>query len=707
MTELESNLDLTGSTLEPWTCSETNHDQLERYQGGKRHEIVEAPGPFKKLALSADGNTLVAISDRGLCVFNTRTRQRLHRFAFAETIEQVAINANGQMIFLADDEQGIHKIDIPFRYQCRVGEHADKIEAMTVDDSGSTLAIASDDGSVTLLDTTCLARLGRIDCGFTAQRIAIREDRDWLLVFGNRQITVYRFSTLDRLTRFAEGDSNDLALDSDLLITEAPGGFILFDAETDNFRVLPTISYKAYDTTPDGRVLATVRNFELALWDPHSGTETRRMRTYVRRVCDVKICAEGQSLFVSGDSAVIEHFSIHGERIATLSDFRVPIMAAMTTGDERRLVVAGENGTVAVYDLVTGEVTRFHLHSCCISKLFVEGSLVATGAHDGWARVLDLDSGEELFATHFPGTPVQAVTLERNRFLVTGNYLGQVRLFDIENGELVREYYGNECTVRSVSVSPCRNYLLSTNEEGQALVFNYSTGEQVNEFQGIGTSYTGCFDESGEFFYFGDGNGRIARARPEAKRIGRRTKLHTSDVRSIRIQGDNLVSIGITDDACIIDTKTGKTRLECPVNTRHYHRVAFMNAAGTRLVTGGQDGCLMFRDPADGTILAELHNLAEGYLWITRNADGATEQGDCFHTDQEQMIQVYDRCNGVETLVNPASREYDHYLRAHNNRIETMAKVGMTPAAMDQKAGLEKAMRRDLSSDWLFRPLLE
>jgi len=709
MTEANKDILARPDFAKPWACSANNRKLIERYANTRRHTIVEDPGPFRKLALSSDGNTLVAVARRVLCLFNTRTRERLDRVVFDSDIEHVVINSDGQIVFVADATNTVHVIDVSFTYRSQVVTYESDIVAMAVDSTGSRLAIADVTSSINLLDTNDFQNTPVPDCGFRPQRLVIRNDEDMLLAYGLREIVVYRLSTVECLARYGNNQQveESFCLTDEHLIAEAPGGFVVFDVATAEFRFVPARTYEAYDATPDGSVFTTAHLYGLTLWDTSRGAEIRQVRTYIREINDIKICDEGQVVYVCGDDAIVDCYSVRGERLATYSDFYSPIMAAATTHADRTLVVADESGSLAVYDLVTGVSSRFHQHTCCISKLFVEGSLVATGAHDGWARVLDLDTGKQEFGVNFPGSPVQAVTLDGDRFLAIGNYLGQVQLYDLDTHKLVREFHGNRCTIRSLSISPCRRYLMSTNESGEALIFDYESGELTNQLKGYGTIYSGCFDESGEFVYFGDDHGWIVKARPNSLRASKRWHIHSSSVRSIHIRGDKLTSIGISDKAQVLDLKTGQTILDCPVNTKPYHRVAFMNASGTRLVTGGQDGCLMFRDVTNGSILAELHNLAHGFLWLTRDDEATKDYGDCFWTDQEALISVYNRVAGIETLLVPSSEEYKEYVRIHKNQSMTMTRVGMTPAAIDESIGQLLEIRRNSIMDWDPFALLE
>ncbi|MCP4982640.1 MAG: WD40 repeat domain-containing protein [Gammaproteobacteria bacterium] len=685
MTETDKEIVAQQEQLEPWACSAQSRKHLEHYGNTRRHTVAEDPGPFRKLSLSNDGNTLAAATRRVLCLFNTRTRERLERFAFDCDIAQVTINGDGQIIFVADTTNAIHVIDVPFSYRSKVFTHRADIVAMTIDSGGSRLAVADATGCIKILDTANFSNISTLDCGYAPQRLVIRLAEDLLLCFGKRKVIAHQLATGKRLARYGNDEhiEDSFCLPGEYLVTEAPGGFVVFNSEATECRYVPTPTCKAFDTTPDGAVFTTTRRNGLILWDASRGAEIRDMQTYIREVGDIKICDEGQSVYVCGDDATVECFSVTGERLATFSDFYSPIMAAATTNNDRTLIVADETGTLAVYDLVDGTASRFPQHTCCISKLHVEGSLVATGAHDCRARVLDLDSGKEVFSVYFPGAPVQAITLDGDRFVGIGNYLGQVQLYDLDNHQLAHEFYGNRSSVRSLSLSPCRRYLMSTNESGEVLIFNYGSGELINQLNGSGIIYSGCFDETGEFVYFGDGKGRIRKARPTSPKILRCWSTHGSDVRSVHVRGNRLSSIGIFDKAQVLDLDSGKTLLDCPVNAKPYHRVAFMNAGGTRLVTGGQDGCLMFHDASDGSVQAELHNLAHGYLWLTRDDDSGKAYGDSFWTDQEELISVYNRVAGIEALLLPSSEAHQEYIRIHKNRGMTMSRVGMTPAATD------------------------
>ena len=108
-----------------------------------------------------------------------------------------------------------------------------------------------------------------LNCDFGLRRIVIRNEEDLLLGYGFREIVVYRLSTGEPLARYGNDHhvEESFCLTGEYLIAEAPAGLVVFDHGTAEFRFLPTRTYKAYDSTPDGSVFTTAHRNELILWD--------------------------------------------------------------------------------------------------------------------------------------------------------------------------------------------------------------------------------------------------------------------------------------------------------------------------------------------------------------------------------------------------------------------------------------------------------
>jgi hypothetical protein len=189
--------------------------------------------------------------------------------------------------------------------------------------------------------------------------------------------------------------------------------------------------------------------------------------------------------------------------------------------------------------------------------------------------------------------------------------------------------------------------------------------------------YAGCFDDAGEFIYFGSCCGKLVKASPLARGHVKEWDLFRNELRSITIRDGKLSCIGIEGDAAIVDLATGEVLLKCPVKTMPYRRVAFTNHDGTRLVTGGADGKLTIRSATDGKPLAEMHNLGGGYLW-TLCVDQEKRPGQqWFWTDRDDLIEVHRNDAGIECVIPWSHPEHADFIELHNDRIATLSMAGL------------------------------
>jgi WD40 repeat protein len=656
----------------------------------ERFTVVEDPGTYHKLALSADGNTIAAAASNVVCIWNTKTRERLDRQVFACVVRQIAITGDGQGLLVVDATNSIHAIDIPFSARTALGKHKCLITALGIDPSGSKAAMGDIQGNVFFFEPFNFVKNDHLQCTRAPGKLTVNLEQDVLTVLTQDSVQVFRISSKEKLGQFGvDGEVERLGHIPEVpLVNLAENVVSVFDAVSGTLRTELQCLASEFDVTADASCVITASPGRVHVWDAISGNCLKEVKTYVYRVADVKICNDARSIYLCGDrDASIEHYQVESGRLASFVDLYCGIMAAATTDDDRRLVVADQRGVITVYDLATGAAKRYQAHGACISKMAVRGSWVATGAHDGLAKVLDIDTGAELYSVDFAGQPVQAIALGARGMLATGNCLGAMQLHDVARKTLVREYYGNTCSIRSLSISGCERFIMSTAEDGNVLVFDYESAELINQYNAHGMVYTGCFGDTGHDLFYGTDRGVVVRARVTVSEVIDRWPLHGTDVRSITICGSRLCSIGIGDDARIVDLANGKVILECPVSTRPYRRIAFLNKDATRFVTGGADGCLMFRDPKDGSVLAALHNLGSGFLFTTLCNGRKYDQAEWFWTDREELIQVHNQVAGIETLLPPTDTRHKEFVQSHKNRPATMAAVGMSPDVAKHAVG--------------------
>ena len=108
------------------------------------------------------------------------------------------------------------------------------------------------------------------------------------------------------------------------------------------------------------------------------------------------------------------------------------------SADGRRAVSGGDDGTVRVWDLDTGEpLHTLAGHDGQVGAVAVsaDGRRAVSGGDDGTVRVWDLDTGQPLHALAGHDGPVRAVAVSADgRRAVSGGDDGTVRVWDLDTG---------------------------------------------------------------------------------------------------------------------------------------------------------------------------------------------------------------------------------------------------------------------------------
>ena len=679
---------------------------VRKYASTERHSIALDPGPIHRLGLSLDGGTLAGAAGNTLCIWDTRTRNCTHRLMFKEPVEHIAVSGDGQRVLVADRDNALHQIDHIDGSRSELTVAPEIITAIAVDPDYTLCAYGTADGFVRTLDIDGTEPGLKIDTGAIPTGIVVDTTRDVLLITQRGSAEVYSLSSGDLIATYDGNESQipDIELPWTQIVTTQGSVVAAFDAKTGKIVGSAECASAAIDSTLDGSRIVAAINHRTIIWDGRSEELLLDIHTYNRAVRDVKISNDGEHVYTCGHDSTVEVHTAAGRWQASLADSYGSLTGAGLTEGDKQLVVSDEQGLVTVYDVETGKATRYVQHDSSIAKLRVSGTWAATSAYDGTAAVLDVESGETIRRVGDGQVEIQAVALDGRECLLTGNIHGAVRCYDIATGKLIREYFGNEDAVRSVCVSPCRRYLLTTSERGLVVLFDYATGELLHELMEFCIVYDACFDADGEFFFFGDGFGCIKRVSTATGMIVDRWRVIDSDIRSITFFNDRICSVGLFDDAVMVDPKTGEVQLRAPVDTTLCHRIAFSSSSGERFIAGAQDGRLRFFDPATGALTAELHHITSGHLWTTA-ATGETLQDQWFWTDRPEIVNVYSAVDGQETLLGPEDPLRTEYVRTHNSRATTMARVGLSARAAKRdvaqlaqthRAAIEEARQTEL-----------
>lgn len=303
-------------------------------------------------------------------------------------------------------------------------------------------------------------------------------------------------------------------------------------------------------------------------------------------------------------------FAGPGELLAVTIPPGSPFDPALSP-DERLLAVAYLDSPTRVFDAATGELLftlegftermvddYFRgLYSVSFSP---DGSRLATGGADGFAHIWDVVTGERLLAidAHDPavhtgfviyGTAAARFSPDGSR-LVTAGSDGWVRVWDAQTGEELLSFMANEAGVRDVTYS-ADGQLLATGSEGEtAGIWDAFTGEKLFSLPGHPTRVSALAFNPDSTLLATTGFGGFVRVWSVVTGEAQYTlPSQSSTVGSVHFSADGRYLVtGGGDAVRIWDAATGTERLTLATDPGH---VAF-SRDGSRLYYFGDDGTL-------------------------------------------------------------------------------------------------------------------
>ncbi len=256
------------------------------------------------------------------------------------------------------------------------------------------------------------------------------------------------------------------------------------------FRHGSEIQYIAY--SPDGRTLASVAVRNLRLWDAATGRELHVFedRSESGRPVTVAFSPDGKQLAIGWQRTTTLH-EVESGRLVRTCDLPPTVVSLAFSSDGQTLAAASTNGTISFVSPETGKpVAKEQSARATRLRFLPQDGRIAVLEQGRYVRVRSVQDGSVVWDTSKlapDGVRIRFTSMDVSRdgrFLVTGGASRSVRVWDLAESKLHREFNGGNSNVYGVAISPDGKTVASGGSDKTLRVWDVESGNQRLEARG-------------------------------------------------------------------------------------------------------------------------------------------------------------------------------------------------------------------------------
>jgi WD40 repeat protein len=245
--------------------------------------------------------------------------------------------------------------------------------------------------------------------------------------------------------------------------------------------------------SPDGRLLASGSYREIKLWEVATGSEVRTLSGHVSDVTSVAFSPDGRLLASGSFDTTINLWDVAtGSLVRTLPDSRASVYSVAFSPDGRLLASGSLEETIKLWDVTTGSLVRTltgHTDSVYSVAFSPDGRLLASGScqrnsnyfcsqgeiKPGEIKLWDVTTGSLVRTLTGHTDSVYSVAFSPDgRLLASGSRDATIKLWEVASGSLVRSLSGHVSDVTSVAFSPDGRLLASGSADNTIKLWDIS-----------------------------------------------------------------------------------------------------------------------------------------------------------------------------------------------------------------------------------------
>jgi RNA polymerase sigma factor (sigma-70 family) len=481
-------------------------------QTGKEVGATELAGGLTAAIFSADSKTLVLSGPKHFLQLRDTASGKIVRelVGLKKPADRLALTPDGTTLAVVLTDNRVWSVEIwdvsagRRRHELRRSQYARVMTsgnptALAFAPDNRTLAVGYQDGRIDLWDVRsglAIKEHWEAHKGFVETLRFAPDGKYFTSACADHQDHTVRLwdAATGKQRRCLEGKAyRDLAFakDGKMLATSGEDNAVHFWDPATGTEFLPygkqTPAVRALACSADGKVLATVDEQSLTLWDVGTGRELRRIPTgpvYVLH--SLAFSPDGKSVAVGmNDQSVGVWDTATGKPLARLKGQSSYVRGIAFSADGKTLIAGGEDSIIRFWDIASGAERR----KLVIPRELTTGFLGLALAADGKTLVTitgrptagclvvlwDAVTGEKL--RHFAIEDAMTFALSPDgKTLATGEWTWTIRLWDLATGRQRHRLRGHREHVRAVAFAPDSKTLVSASGDRTMRLWDVASG---------------------------------------------------------------------------------------------------------------------------------------------------------------------------------------------------------------------------------------